>query len=173
MKFNAVSLPLLALGSTACNLEIAGVGLYLEYADCPADFEQELVTRINDERRRGRHCGDTYYPPAPDLQWEAALADTAAAHASDMAHYDFLAHTGPDGTSVELRLSSHGYIAVGVGENIAGGYTSVHGTLEAWFASTGHCANLMDPDFVHVAGACAGREDTQYGTYWDLVLSWQ
>ena len=59
----------------------------------------------------------------------------------------------------------------GAGENAAGGQTSPLEVMKAWLNSAGHCANIMDPDYTHMApgyaAAAAYRAQPQGNIYKD------
>jgi uncharacterized protein YkwD len=42
--------------------------------------------------------------------------------------------------------------------------------MDAWIASPGHCANLMNPAFVEVGVACVSTSGASYPTYWTMNL---
>ena len=56
--------------------------------------------------------------------------------------------------------------------NVPAGYGGVDAVLQGWLGSTGHCANLMSPNFTEIAVACvqAGGSDP-YGKYWTMDLA--
>ena len=74
------------------------------YPDCDfsrnSDFENALLTQINDER-------DTVGLPA--LDQEDRLRDAARAHSTDMACNGIYSHTGSDGSTTGDRMTAQGY----------------------------------------------------------------
>jgi uncharacterized protein YkwD len=137
-----------------------------------ANFDTEALQRINQHRAAGASCGARgSFAPVPALAWEGRLTAAAYTHSLDMATQNYFAHTGPDGRTVAERVSAAGYDWRAVGENLAGGPTSVQAAVDGWMASPDHCANTMNPVYVHVGVACAANAGTTYGRYWTMVLA--
>jgi uncharacterized protein YkwD len=127
-------------------------------------FRQEFLWRINKVRQQGCNCGTTYMPPAPPLVWNDNLQIAAIGHAADMAQQHYFSHTSKDGRNIEDRIALGGYVLNGyksfvLGENIAWGQHSIQEVTNGWFASVGHCKNLMNPNFKEVGVA-------ENSTYW-------
>lgn len=80
------------------------------------------------------------------LHWNSILTATALAHSQDMAYNDFFSHTGSDRSSLFDRLRAAGYAYDSVGENIAAGYATPAGVVQAWMQSPEHRANILSPD---------------------------
>lgn len=78
----------------------------------------------------------------PNLTWNPAVAEVAQAHSEDMIARDFFSHTNPDGTSPFDRLHDAGISYTAAAENIAAGYPTPDGVLQAWLESAGHRANI-------------------------------
>jgi uncharacterized protein YkwD len=137
-----------------------------------ASFDTEALARINQVRAAGATCGARgSFAPAPPLAWEGRLTAAAYAHSLDMATHNYFEHTGLDGRTVAERVSATGYDWRAVGENLAGGPTSVQAAINGWMASPDHCANTMNPVFVHVGVACIANAGTTYTRYWTMVLA--
>ena len=80
-----------------------------------------------------------------------ALLDAAAvAHATDMADNNFFSHTGSDGSAVSDRATAAGYVWTKIGENIGEGNVTPDTMMDLWMNSTGHRANILDPDFTEL-----------------------
>jgi uncharacterized protein YkwD len=127
--------------------------------------KDELLSLINEARAISRMCGDTSYSATGDLQWNGILAIVAQNHSNDMNTNDFLSHTSSDGSTLQDRLSQVGYASTSyAGENIAKGYTTEQSVVEGWLESSGHCANIMNPNYKFMGVATAG-------TYWTQVFS--
>ncbi len=101
---------------------------------------------INRERARNGE-----QPLRPDGQ----LHISAQHHSEDMLARDYFQHEAPGGETLLDRLRASGYIYssnIGyvVGENIAWGTLSLatpKAIVEAWMASPGHRANILDASF--------------------------
>ncbi|HEX4051982.1 MAG TPA: CAP domain-containing protein [Steroidobacteraceae bacterium] len=135
----------------------------------PADaaaVTQALLGRINAARAHARRCGAHSYPRAPPLQLDVRLEHAAARHARDMLEHDFLDHRGSDGSTPATRLQAAGYRFYALGENIAQGAENVEQVVQAWLASPGHCANIMDMAFQETGFAFAVSRRGAPRIYW-------
>ncbi len=91
------------------------------------------------------------------LHGSELLRAAATRHSNDMVARTYFDHDGPAGGTLVTRVTRTGYInprmAWTVGENIGWGSGSL-GTpkamVEAWMASPGHRANLLNPAFEDV-----------------------
>lgn len=140
-----------------------------------ANFQAELLQRVNALRASGGSCGTqgSFAPSAP-LQWHGALEQAAAAHSLDMATQNYFSHTSADGRTPGQRITAAGYAWRTFGENIAAGYPSVQAVVDAWRASDGHCANLLQPAFRDIGVACSpGAASSTFPNYWTMDLGAQ
>lgn len=138
-----------------------------------SDFQNELLTRINALRAAGASCGAAgNFPATTPLSWHTALATAADGHATDMAAKNYFSHTSQDGRSMSDRVTAAGYGWSALGENIAAGQTTVEAVMSSWRNSDGHCANLMNANYVHVGVACrvATAQNASYSRYWVMDL---
>jgi uncharacterized protein YkwD len=136
--------------------------------------QRRLVLRlVNQARAAGRNCGGGYgyFGPTHRVIWDGRLAQAAQRHSRDMASHNFFSHTGSDGTQVDDRIDDTGYDWRTCGENIAAGYGTIRAVVNAWLASPGHCANIMDPDFQEMGLGKASNAGSDYGTYWTQVFA--
>ena len=116
----------------------------------------ELVTRVNDERRRaGRQ------PLTVDSRLEAA----AQHHAGDMLARSFFAHRDPDGETIRERAREAGFDWSAIGENIAEGQQSVKEVVESWMRSAGHRENILDRRYTRTGVGLALGRDPKTGEY--------
>jgi uncharacterized protein YkwD len=137
-----------------------------------ANFQAELMQRINAYRARGATCGSYgSFAPTTALAWNDKLQSAAARHSADMASKNFFSHTGSDGSSAGTRITQAGYAWSAWGENIAAGQSTVQQVVDGWMASPGHCANLMKPTYRHVGVACVSNSASTYRRYWTLDLA--
>jgi uncharacterized protein YkwD len=136
------------------------------------DFSAEVLQRVNARRASGTVCGARgAFPNAVALQWDDKLTAASAAHSQDMATANYFAHSSQDGRTPGDRITAAGYDWATYGENIAAGYPSVQAVVDAWFASDGHCANLMNGDFRDIGVACVASAGTsRYANYWTMEL---
>jgi uncharacterized protein YkwD len=126
---------------------------------------------INERRAAGAVCGSRgTFAPAPAVAWQVQLTAAAYGHSRDMADNNYFSHDSLDGRTLADRVTAQGYRWSSLGENIAAGYGSVRQTVDAWIASEGHCANMMNPRFTEFGVACARNDSSLYRLYWTLDL---
>jgi uncharacterized protein YkwD len=120
-----------------------------------------LVQLVNDARKKGCKCGDTYYAPAPPLTWNELLEKAAYNHARDMYRNSYFSHIGKDGSNASERMERVGYKWMSYAENIGLGYKDEKEVIEAWLSSPGHCKNIMSPKYKEMGVARVGDYWTQ------------
>lgn len=130
------------------------------------NLRESVLQLINAARASGRTCGGEALPPTGALVWNDLLFSAAAGHSADMAQRNYFSHVTPEGIDAAQRVSAAGYGWWAEGENIAVGQGSLDEVMADWFASDGHCRNLMQPVFADVALACV----SQPGPYWTMEL---
>lgn len=131
----------------------------------------EVLALLNARRAAGAVCGDETLPPAPPLEWHAAMERAATDHLRDVAWRPALTHVGSDGSSVGGRVWRQGYVWGGVGENVAGGHRGVADTLRQWLRSPSHCRTLMGASYRHVAVVGRHFPGSRLGPYWVMVVA--
>ncbi|MFZ6751496.1 CAP domain-containing protein [Undibacterium sp. Ren11W] len=134
------------------------------------NFQQELMTLINQARATSRQCGNTTFPAAPALVWNSKLFDAAAGHSADMANKNYFSHTSLDGRNFGQRLAAAGYTGSSIAENIAAGQATVADAMQSWISSEGHCRNIMSASYTEVGLACVSSSTASYHTYWTMDL---
>lgn len=137
-----------------------------------SDFRASVLARVNQWRASGANCGsEGMFPAAPALVWNDALTQAATGHSQDMAAHNYFSHNSLDGRTLSQRIDATGYDWSSIGENIAAGQMTVNAVVDGWIASPGHCANIMNRNFVDVGVACVpGSANTTYRTYWAMNL---
>jgi uncharacterized protein YkwD len=96
------------------------------------------------------------------LAWDESLAAAARAHSSDMLQRRFFSHVTPEGRSLQGRLAP-GYVRAGEniwsgsGHNYPDSWGLARAIVDAWLASPGHRANMLDPHYSHLGVGIAGR----------------
>jgi uncharacterized protein YkwD len=133
---------------------------------CMDEGDKEMLTLVNNTRAAPHDCGGKRYPATTPLAWDCQLENAAQGHSTSMADNDFFSHTGLDGSSPGDRITAAGYVWSAYGENIAAGYGDAQAAMDAWIASAGHCANLMNARFRQMGAAEASNGDSTYGIYW-------
>ena len=136
-------------------------------------IEDQYLSVINYLRGLHIKCNDPTAlegPVGSDLVWNTFLTDSSQEHSEDMLSTGIFTHEGT-GTRTDItgqtftptrkstpfeRMTRNGYSYITAGENIA--YRAAYPTLpndawvramEGWMTShTGHCSNIMNPDFI-------------------------
>lgn len=137
------------------------------------DFMAGVLARINQLRASGADCGSAgRFGATTAMRWNVKLVEAADSHSLDMAAGNYFSHTSADGRTLSHRVDATGVAWSSLGENIAAGQPSVDAVMDAWAASPGHCANLMNAGFTDVGLACVpGTATSSYRTYWTMDLA--
>jgi uncharacterized protein YkwD len=78
----------------------------------------------------------------PAFARDARLDTASLSHSTDMGERRFFDHVNPDGLGPGDRAAAQGY-TLGVGENIAAGYSTARAVVLGWMESAGHCRNML------------------------------
>jgi uncharacterized protein YkwD len=105
------------------------------------------------------------------LTLDNSLARAAAALAADMAKHNRVSHTGPNGADLSRRLKTAGYNFGLAAENIGAGQSSFAELIETWKNDPSQSRNLLVPDATQMGIGYKYRPDTNYKTYWTLVVA--
>ena len=133
------------------------VCFFLFSAIVHADFESEVLDRVNDER-----AAEGLGP----LRYDASLTAAARDHSQDMGLNDYFDHTSQDGRSPGNRITAAGYSWNTYGENIAAGYATPAAVVSGWMNSPGHRANILNSNFCDLGVGYAHVPSSTYGHYW-------
>jgi len=104
------------------------------------------------------------------LVLDARLKHAALAHARDLARNDRISHFGSDGSDPWERVSQTGFEPKLAAENVGTGQLAFGEVLREWQLSPDHDANLLLPDATHMGVAVVNEPDTQFKTFWSLVV---
>ncbi len=86
------------------------------------------------------------------LQVSVAVSKAAAWMSQDMAAKNYFSHTDSLGRDPFVRMAAFGYdYNTWKGENIAAGYADACATFNQWKNSSGHNANMLNPNFRVIA----------------------
>jgi uncharacterized protein YkwD len=130
--------------------------------------DRRILAKVNEERMKGRKCGNKYYRAVKPLAWSDTLGEAALNHSLDMAENDFLSHIGSDGSDPGERLSKAGYGWTAYGECIGEGHRTPEEAIRGWLKSELHCKNIMNPEFKEAGSAFARSGSLKI--YWTLVF---
>lgn len=93
----------------------------------------------------------------PILKENKKLNFTAQQKLDDMFKQQYFEHISPDGNGVAKLSTSAGYDYVLIGENLAfGNFKDAQALLNAWMASPGHRANILNAKYADI-GVAVGR----------------
>lgn len=144
----------------ACNIQFELPGPAQEPSDpepestpISTSWEQDLLDMVNEIRQSGCRCGNKKMSPVQPLELDTKLTKAAQIHADDMYSNRFFNHTGSDGSKVSDRATRVGFSWNNIGENISEGYPTVASAFNGWKSSSGHCKNMMSPDFRYMGAA--------------------
>lgn len=116
-------------------------------------FIMQVVELVNEERAK-----EGLSPLTVDTNVQAA----AMVRAKECEQ--LFSHTRPDGSSFATALKEQNVSYRGAGENIAWGQRSPEEVMNAWMNSSGHRANIMNPNFTTIG---VGYYENAKGTdYW-------
>lgn len=95
------------------------------------------------------------------------LSNSAQTYAQYMADKNFFSHNGPNGSTFISRNKSAGYYPYyTLGENIAAGQHTPQQAMAAWMNSSGHRANILNPDYKEIGVGYVYKTGTKYNHYW-------
>ena len=86
------------------------------------------------------------------LQTNSLLNISAANKAQHMCDNDYWAHDAPDGTKWYTFIYATGYGGE-VGENLAKGFSTAEGVVQAWMGSAAHRANILKGSYTEIGVA--------------------
>ena len=140
-------------------LLLAGGGSRSTSADVSLDAEElAFVTLINNWRAQNG---------AGPLSVTSTITHAAEWMNNDMGQNHYFSHTDSLGRSPWDRMCYFGYCySTWKGENIAAGYTTGQAVFNAWKASSGHNANMLNPNFKVMGLSRLYVSGSDYGWYW-------
>lgn len=182
--FKMILLTLMALLFVACGGASTAPTQVVDGATFEAaekTTQDEILDAINKARSVARDCNDGkgLVSAAPALTWNDELYASAYEHSYDLAQSDTFSHYG-SGTVSDVtgsnnnkasyfneRIRANGYVNYKtIGENIAGGQSSIEEAVKAWIASPTHCTNLMNAEFKEIGVAVVTNNNSEYKIYW-------
>ena len=121
----------------------------------------DIVRYTNDARARNG---------LPAFSPNSKLMEAARLHAEQMASYQRLDHTisGARYPTMQLRIEAAGYNYANAAENIAWNQQTAQSAVTTWMNSTGHRANILDPQLTEIGAAMARSSKGE--PYWIQVF---
>jgi uncharacterized protein YkwD len=131
-------------------------------------FKDQVLVLINEQRAVNG---------MPALQRVAALDTAAQGYSNTMMQATaggsiYLAHTGPDGSTLAGRVSDTGYGWYSLGEDLAAGQTTPDQVVAQWMSSPQHRENILNPSFGDAGVGIAVGPGTWPDGHWDPQVLW-
>lgn len=126
------------------------------------DHSLEMVALVNQAR-----CANGLTP----VTVNPLLNNAGTVHSIDMAVNNFLGHTGSNGSEVGDRVTAQGYPWIWIGQNIAGGQTSIPQTFNTWMNSEADRNKILNPDFREMGLGHVYSESSNLDHYWTQVFA--
>jgi uncharacterized protein YkwD len=120
-----------------------------------------IIKLVNEARKKGCKCGDSFYYSTSPLVWNEQLEKAAFEHSNDMYQRNYFSHVSPEGFKAGDRIEKAGYHWMMYGENIGMGYKNEKEMVEGWLKSPGHCKNIMNKGYKEMGVAKVGSYWTQ------------
>ncbi|MCI8622309.1 MAG: CAP domain-containing protein [Provencibacterium sp.] len=120
-------------------------------------YEAEVVSLVNQERKAAGLSPLT-----------ANLEVTKAARIRSEEQTVSFSHTRPNGARFSSVLTEAGIDYQGAGENIAYGQRTSQEVMEGWMNSSGHRANILNPDYTEIGVGC--YQDPSGRLYWTQLF---
>lgn len=117
-----------------------------------SQYAQQVVNLVNAERAKGG-----LNPVSVNTKVENAARIRAQEIVTSFSH------TRPDGSNFSTALKAAGVSYHACGENIAYGQKSPEAVMNGWMNSSGHRANIMNPNFKYIG---VGYYQTNGVNYW-------
>lgn len=122
-----------------------------------SSFARQVVNLVNEERAKAG---------LSELKLNTNAAAAAQIRAQELTSN--FSHTRPNGSHFSTALKEAGVSYSSVGENIAYGQTSPEAVMNQWMNSSGHRANILNPDFAEIG---VGHYQTASGVhYWTQLF---
>lgn len=122
-------------------------------------IEEEVARLVNIERQKAGL--------AP-LTLSTELSNVARIKSKDMADKNYFSHTSPTYGDPFQMMRSFGIKYGYAGENIAKGYRSAQAVMDGWMNSSGHRANILNPNFKTIG---VGYVESNGTTYWTQMFT--
>ncbi len=132
----------------------------------PSALEKDVLSLVNDLRKKGVKCGKEKMPPVAPLSYNEKLRRAARKHAKDMGKKRYFSHDSKDGSGPLERIEDQDYQGSMWGENIAAGQETARDVMNSWIKSEGHCRNMMHPGFKEIGVGSVYVKGSPYGYYW-------
>lgn len=120
------------------NMHVGEVIRLKPAAGSPSNFQDQVAQLVNNERAKNG---------LRPLVHRADLKNVAQKKAQDMINSNYFSHTSPNYGSPFTMLKTFGISYRSAGENIAKGQTTPQEVMNSWMNSSGHRANILNPNY--------------------------
>ena len=128
-------------------------------ASPPLDAEEQLFVGLINQYRQQNGLGT--------LAIDTSLQNAAEWMSTDMGVNNYFSHTDSLGRDPFVRMNAFGYnYNTWKGENIAAGTSSAQTVFDLWKGSSGHNANMLNPNYKVMGIARDDTPGSGYGWYW-------
>lgn len=134
------------------------VGTTQVAAATPTAFERRAIELINERRAENGL--------AP-LEMDESLNRAADRYAETMARTDTMSHTGPAGSTPEMRVEEAGYTDWRfIAENVAAGQPTPEEVVTGWMDSEHHRENILAEQATEIGVGYSENPDSQLRHFW-------
>ena len=127
--------------------------------DQAAVLTNEIAILVNEARK------EAGLKPLYVLPYLGEVAEIRAVESSES-----FSHSRKDGSSFASTIDTN-EVPYGLAlENLAGGFGTAEETFNQWKNSSGHWANIMNPDVTHMGIGVYYDENSAFGWYWQQVF---
>lgn len=113
-------------------------------------FDQQILDLVNKERAK---------VGAKPLKFSEKLDRAADAHSQDQAANNKMSHSGSNGSRFDSRIKDEGFLFSRAAENVAAGQKDPLQVMEGWMNSSGHRANILNPQLENIGIGSATNND--------------
>lgn len=138
------------------NLIYVGQQINIPSKNGYVSMEEEIINLVNQERKK-----NNLNPLIKNWQ----LSRTARIKSEDMATNNYFSHTSPTYGSPFNMLTDFNIKYQAAAENIAYGQTSAEEVMNSWMNSSGHRANILNPNYNQIGvGVARNNKGVYYFT---------
>ena len=105
------------------------------------------------------------------VTFNETLFASADRQARDMAGNNFVSVTGSGGVSIDVRVNALDASFNNVNQLVAGGFADTRFLINEWLSDNTDCQQLVSSAVTEFAMACRFDSNSDFGTYWSLVLA--
>lgn len=140
---------------TNANMIMPGQTLKIPNLDAVKNLENEVIRLVNVQRSNNGLAPLT-------ANWQ--LSRMARVKSQDMINKNYFSHQSPTYGSPFDMMKAFGFKFYAAGENIAYGQPTPQAVMNAWMNSSGHRANILNPNYNQIG---VGAAKTSSGViYW-------